>query len=61
MNTITKTFGILGVLFLTCISCTDDELTNDINIQDENIQNHELQIPGDSIPTPSVDPHKTRD
>lgn len=37
MNTITKTFGILGVLFLTCISCTDDELTNDINIQDETL------------------------
>ena len=59
MKTITKTIGILGVLFLTCVSCSNDELSEDIQLNEENAQL--IEINPDSIPAPSVDPAKTRD
>jgi len=59
MNTITKTIGILGVLFLTCVSCTNDEFSEDIQLHEENTQLNNIKL--DSVQAPSVDPIKTRD
>ena len=57
MNTISKTIGILGVLFLTCVSCTNDEFSEDIQLE-ENAQLNE--IVQDSVQSGLVDPSNTR-